>query len=56
MRYEKCRECGVKWNVSKYTNLPRGGYICPKCRIKKAPGTAIPKGAQKINHLNDSRE
>ena len=50
MRHEKCRECGIKWNVSKYASLPRGGYICPKCRNKKAPGTAIlTKGQTKIH-------
>ena len=30
-RYEKCRECGKVWNVSKNAVLPINGYLCPKC-------------------------
>lgn len=33
-RYETCRECGLEWNVSKYQEIPPGGYICPWCWSK----------------------
>lgn len=56
MRYEKCRECGVKWNVSKYASLPRGGYICPKCRNIKAPEAATSKGQTKIHKYMVNRK
>lgn len=47
-RYERCHICGNQWNVSRHMDLPKGGYVCPVCRNKKAPGTAIPKGQIKI--------
>ena len=34
-RYEKCRECGLDWNVSINLILPPGGYICPHCWRKQ---------------------
>lgn len=43
-RTERCVKCGLWWNISRYARLPKGGYVCPVCRYKKAPGTAIPKG------------
>ena len=33
-RYETCRECGKKWNVSKLAVVPMNGYLCPRCRVK----------------------
>lgn len=30
-RFEKCRECGRTWNVSKKMKIPQSGYLCPVC-------------------------
>lgn len=30
-----CRECGLNWIISVWAAIPKGGYICPKCRAKK---------------------
>lgn len=48
-RTERCVKCGLWWNISRYARLPKGGYVCPVCRNKKAPGTAIPKGTKYRN-------
>lgn len=31
LRYETCRECGRKWNVSKKAVIPFNDYLCPQC-------------------------
>ena len=33
-RYATCRECGLEWNISKYYEIPPGGYLCPRCWSK----------------------
>lgn len=33
-RYEKCRECGLEWNVSKRKEITPSGYLCPRCWSK----------------------
>lgn len=30
-RYEICRRCGLKWNVSALQKIPQEGYLCPEC-------------------------
>lgn len=30
-RYEYCRCCGRRWNVSTLQKIPFEGYICPEC-------------------------
>lgn len=37
-RYETCRCCGLRWNVSKEQFAPKNGYICPHCRDKLRRG------------------
>jgi len=34
LRYEVCRCCGQRWNVSRLAVVPAGGYVCPHCRGK----------------------
>ena len=39
-RYEICRGCGRKWNVSVLAKMPWYGYTCPICRapcMERAP-------------------
>ena len=31
-RYETCRRCGERWNISIRALIPPGGYLCPRCR------------------------
>lgn len=33
-RFERCRECGYRWNVSIGAKMPPSGYLCPVCRSK----------------------
>lgn len=42
-RYEYCRRCGQKWNVSRLARLPEDGYICPLCaeRTRRAVADSI---------------
>lgn len=28
-----CRECGRLWYIATVAVIPRGGYICPWCRV-----------------------
>lgn len=30
-RYEKCRHCGLIWNVAIDQEIPAAGYLCPQC-------------------------
>ena len=47
-RYEKCRECGRDWNVSRGAEIPKSGYLCPKCWSKYIyQNTDSNKGAKK---------
>ena len=46
MRYEKCRECGKEWNVSKLAEIPLNGYLCPRC-WSKCRFLDMTKGAKK---------
>ena len=34
MRY-LCKTCGKYWNVSILQEIPKTGYECPKCAIKR---------------------
>lgn len=31
LRYETCRQCGRSWNVSALAEIPKSGYLCPRC-------------------------
>lgn len=31
----RCRTCGKHWNVSIKANIPKTGYMCPRCSIKQ---------------------
>ncbi len=31
----RCQTCGKYWNISIYQKIPRKGYECPKCAIKR---------------------
>ncbi|MEA4920652.1 MAG: hypothetical protein VB078_07020 [Clostridiaceae bacterium] len=33
-RMAVCSRCGREWHISKYTQIPFYGYICPICRQK----------------------
>ena len=33
-RYERCKDCGRKWNVSRQLRIPWYGYRCPTCTGK----------------------
>lgn len=35
-RYEDCNKCGKDWNVSVNAKIPKSGYLCPRCRQKRA--------------------
>ncbi len=26
-----CIKCGLEWNISRYQEIPREGYVCPYC-------------------------
>lgn len=30
-RYETCKRCGKRWNVSRERKVPMSGYLCPDC-------------------------
>ena len=34
-RFERCRECGLEWNVPVQLGLSPAGYICPPCDNKR---------------------
>lgn len=31
----KCVKCNLFWGISVQAVIPKGGYICPKCRKKE---------------------
>ncbi len=33
-RYEICKDCGRRWNVSAGLEIPFGDYLCPWCTAK----------------------
>lgn len=35
LRYETCRDCGLRWNIAKGQAIPKDGYLCPKCRVRR---------------------
>lgn len=37
-RYEACRYCGLRWNISKGQFVPKSGYTCPHCQDKLRRG------------------
>lgn len=37
-RYEACRHCGLRWNISKGQFVPKSGYTCPHCQDKLRRG------------------
>ena len=37
-RYEACRYCGLRGNISKGQLVPKTGYICPHCQDKQRRG------------------
>ena len=47
VRYEICRGCGRKWNVSVLARVPWYGYTCPICRAivhrGREPGSGTSK-------------
>jgi hypothetical protein len=32
LRYETCRGCGLRWNITKGQTIPKDGYLCPRCQ------------------------
>ena len=32
--FATCKECGKRWNISVFQQIPNNGYICPYCRGK----------------------
>ena len=34
-RYEKCVQCGKRWNVSDKMKVPVDGYVCPHCKPRR---------------------
>lgn len=36
LRHAVCIKCGKDWNISLKQKIPKGGYICPRCRGKEA--------------------
>lgn len=52
-RYETCRVCGQRWNVSAATALPREGYLCPACDKRERRRTsALP---DRLRQLRERR-
>ena len=35
IRFEECKGCGQRWNVSVFAAVPCFGYMCPKCRYER---------------------
>ncbi|MDF2858664.1 MAG: hypothetical protein K0Q87_4515 [Neobacillus sp.] len=33
-----CKTCGKYWNISILQEIPRTGYECPKCAVKRKGG------------------
>lgn len=37
-RYERCEQCGQRWNVSAGLRLYAGVYVCPECAGRNRRG------------------
>ena len=48
-RYEVCRICGLRWNVSAETAYRPGNYTCPQCARKRRRDEAeLPKRLRQL--------
>ncbi|MBN1045513.1 MULTISPECIES: hypothetical protein [unclassified Clostridium] len=43
----KCCKCKEFWNISVKAQIPKSGYICPKCRAKEAKDIEKAREARK---------
>lgn len=43
----KCCKCNLYWNISVKAQIPKSGYICPKCRAKEAKDIEKAREARK---------
>lgn len=40
-RFERCEQCGQRWNVSAGLRLYAGVYVCPECAGRNRRGRPV---------------
>ncbi|KPU42187.1 hypothetical protein OXPF_39660 [Oxobacter pfennigii] len=45
----RCTCCKKHWNISIYQQVPKSGYVCPRCRSRKKESV---KGGDKVEWVN----